>query len=841
MILNNNPEEETKSDSEREEHHESFEVVSLMPEASFAAVSVDSIDYHPAQDHVLSSENFNFAPIYNERYSSGHLRWFFKNIFTPNQLVIDETGQENVDFYVSQRAIILPPASDYVGSHDPVSLKQTLLNLKENSLFESELREKGIIIVPVAQMYLNRNHWVTLHCNLQDPENPIITLIDSRPQFLSFFYPSRFILQQLQEGLQEFGYQVNNENFRIRHQAIQYDDIHCGACTFYNIKTLSNLDALHLENYCNSLYRNNINPILTIINYNKLIIESIKQNLPLTTTELSGSFQFIEQSDLNESWTEIDNADLVEHDNGIFLQLREENWYELCLVYFTDQTKENWIQNALEKFNNCFLSQEVMMLSLLERNSIYFNGSSEINRDGLSLQTILNDLESKYPYTLQNFPQGLEVARQGFTIKDPGRVGNMVRHIGVSDEELKQFTVTDVLQFDAALFIADAIAGHVDAMSEYVEAHSNMELEEHIQLQQEIATFRIDLFRRLKDAFDIQKDRILTERLRINNVSNRFSAIRTLFQYQYPATARPELIASDTLEDAPELAVTSEGLEDAPERDIDDNASVLIDFPEEDESDNNETLDEEFSDIEGELLSLDSEEGDERELVLLPEALALPTDELRENNNPDSQIQAHREEPPAEFAFDTSNNPDEVNEVNEVNEANEVNDRENLNSTSSDDNVTVNSNASNIITDNANADNAPNIITELVLNDFINQLRRHFIDTNSTGILDIFKKIASDDYQTQSLENKIEILTQTMQKISEQRLNGFCGFRSILSDFTFFGLTRGRSQKAHALYAYCSQWPTASDDYILNKGQLDHLIAELDGIQENLSPPRPAF
>ncbi len=102
---------------------------------------------------------------------------------------------------------------------------------------------KKKILIPVAEeqkilWLFKRNHWVTLQ---YDPQDNQATLLDSRPWFVSFLYPTKAMNNELKKGIESLygSEKANTMVFYNEYQSVQYNDTHCGSWTCRNILDLS--------------------------------------------------------------------------------------------------------------------------------------------------------------------------------------------------------------------------------------------------------------------------------------------------------------------------------------------------------------------------------------------------------------------------------------------------------------------------------------------------------------------------------------------------------------------------------------------------------------------------
>lgn len=130
--------------------------------------------------------------------------------------------------YQTDSTLVFTPVTD-VQDFQMRSLSESL---KEtcNKLPEETKKRINTLIFPVAEQRYNRRHWATLH---YDVKTGVATLIDSRPWYVSFWYPS----SSMKQALLDNGFNVTQ--FNTIYQGVQHDDTHCGAWTAANIIALT--------------------------------------------------------------------------------------------------------------------------------------------------------------------------------------------------------------------------------------------------------------------------------------------------------------------------------------------------------------------------------------------------------------------------------------------------------------------------------------------------------------------------------------------------------------------------------------------------------------------------
>lgn len=90
-----------------------------------------------------------------------------------------------------------------------------------------------LMIFPIAEKLFDRKHWVTV---VFDPQTLDACLIDSRPTYISFFYPSGTIQAML-----------GANTLTNVYQAVQHNDIYCGTWTAANISKIIELELKNIS------------------------------------------------------------------------------------------------------------------------------------------------------------------------------------------------------------------------------------------------------------------------------------------------------------------------------------------------------------------------------------------------------------------------------------------------------------------------------------------------------------------------------------------------------------------------------------------------------------------
>ena len=139
-----------------------------------------------------------------------------------------------------QTTVVMTPTSDKDVKGSPMTTTTLFSRFKENP---TALSEKEHIIFPIAEnqkilWVIPRMHWVTVD---YDKINNKATLLDSRPWYASFLYPTKPMEKMLRAGVaQLFGDNKGKEmKFESVYQSVQYNDRCCGAWTAANVGCLA--------------------------------------------------------------------------------------------------------------------------------------------------------------------------------------------------------------------------------------------------------------------------------------------------------------------------------------------------------------------------------------------------------------------------------------------------------------------------------------------------------------------------------------------------------------------------------------------------------------------------
>lgn len=183
----------------------------------------------------------------NKKYNPSDIRTLLniyankKSILKPSEEHIILGGAMSQSPYQDNKtkAVILDPVTDNNEYLHLPTIKNAVETLNPNL-------KNNAIIMPVAEKQkifglFSRDHWVTLHYN---PKENRATIIDSRPWYVSMFYPTSGMKQSLQDGIKTLYGEDGEEkartlSFKSLYQGVQHNDTHCGAWTTRNMLDLA--------------------------------------------------------------------------------------------------------------------------------------------------------------------------------------------------------------------------------------------------------------------------------------------------------------------------------------------------------------------------------------------------------------------------------------------------------------------------------------------------------------------------------------------------------------------------------------------------------------------------
>lgn len=174
------------------------------------------------------------------RYGPSDIRSVLNEAFSPSVSRKTYGGIRVPGHYYNENAIVLDTATDTKSSAQQLQTIEEAFDSIVNLPFSARTRK---ILIPVAEeqnmfLFFPRNHWVTL---CYDPNTNSATLLDSRPWYISFFYPTSAMEDSLKRGLAKLydSNTVAQMRFETVYQGVQHNDIHCGAWTTTNIRDLA--------------------------------------------------------------------------------------------------------------------------------------------------------------------------------------------------------------------------------------------------------------------------------------------------------------------------------------------------------------------------------------------------------------------------------------------------------------------------------------------------------------------------------------------------------------------------------------------------------------------------
>lgn len=179
---------------------------------------------------------------FDSRYSPSDVITYLNRI--PNlkgkKKYLTAGNTEAFSYYENESTIVLSPSTD-----TETQKAQMLQTISQGfKRLPDDLPRNKKILIPITEeqkiiWLFKRNHWVTLHYN---PSLNQATVLDSRPWFISFFYPMNAIKNELKKGISHLygDTKANQMTFTVEYQNVQYNDTYCGAWTCRNIFDLSN-------------------------------------------------------------------------------------------------------------------------------------------------------------------------------------------------------------------------------------------------------------------------------------------------------------------------------------------------------------------------------------------------------------------------------------------------------------------------------------------------------------------------------------------------------------------------------------------------------------------------
>ena len=399
-------------------------------------------------------------------------------------------GIEQPFFYKNEHVIIFPPVTDTDKQNRMLeTLKETLeITAAKVDPLELNSIQNKLLVFPVAEeqpmlFVIPRNHWVTL---VYDPTTQHATVIDSRPQRYGYLYSMLAMQRSLTEGLARFNLQVNQ--FNVQYQAIQHDDIHCGAWTAMNLEALSQGASID-----ETLTRLHADEKEAVIEHLITLVHSDKKEFyyPRDATPTSSA------TNSNE-----DLVGLVSDDDAILVNK----------VYFDEAERLKWKETARILFENCFNSTRALTMALVARENLTYNNQKlkDDDLDRFNIEPILSDIQQKYPNLLQesleNSVPDYQKESAGYGLSNPRYILSKLKEIGFTYDELREMSLSDIIRYDAALYCAEANAGHHEALAAIQEQANGAEEvlkgshDEHVSIQSEIAAL-------LKQAVEKQQSR----------------------------------------------------------------------------------------------------------------------------------------------------------------------------------------------------------------------------------------------------------------------------------------------------------------------------------------------
>ena len=172
---------------------------------------------------------------------------------------------KNINYVENEQYILFKFSTDCTGDKFFSSIAEVLATYPEST-------PEKLMIFPIAEKNYNRKHWVTV---VFEPQTLEACIIDSRPSYISFFYPTDPIKKML-----------GATSLSHVYQSVQHNNIYCGTWTGANISTIIELGL------------NNIPDIITVMN--EIFCSEQEESLYLeypTTREI----KYIEELSLEDS------------------------------------------------------------------------------------------------------------------------------------------------------------------------------------------------------------------------------------------------------------------------------------------------------------------------------------------------------------------------------------------------------------------------------------------------------------------------------------------------------------------------------------------------------------
>ncbi len=175
-----------------------------------------------------------------EKYKGETIRDLLDKMLDAGPKVDLPGGATDRLYYSNETTVVMTPASDKDNPRNPLALDKLFTKINDTKstdggVLNGHLSKDIIFPISEAQKILGifpRMHWVTVHYS--QAENKA-TLIDSRPWYVSIWYPTSPMEKMLRKGLGEIlGEKAKDMSFKTVYQGVQHNDIHCGSWVVAN-------------------------------------------------------------------------------------------------------------------------------------------------------------------------------------------------------------------------------------------------------------------------------------------------------------------------------------------------------------------------------------------------------------------------------------------------------------------------------------------------------------------------------------------------------------------------------------------------------------------------------